>query len=190
MSFPGIRDPGAQLDLTVSLICGVFRLCWHETLVSGAVHVHPDGGYPIDGARVGDDSFVRGLIDVLVSKVLPVVGLVVDAEVGGPDEVGGQEQSVHSLVLGGLPHQSEVLPAGPHPGVHLEVAGLVHVDVPGPHTDSEVQGVVLAHRVRPGLHGDGEPVVASVLQQVVQQPAGSLVSSNKTEPATRYTRFA
>ena len=102
----------------------------------------------------------------------PHSDLVVDTEVWGPDHVGGQEESVHPGVLGGLPHQSEVLPAGLHPGVHHEVAGGVHVDVPGAQPDGHVQGVVPVDRVRPLLHGDGERVVLGVLQEIIQQPAG------------------
>ena len=75
MFIPGIHDPGAQLDMAVSLCSGTGRLSGDESLL-GAVHVHLDGGDPVDGALVGHHHLVRALLDVRVSKVQPVSRLV------------------------------------------------------------------------------------------------------------------
>ena len=66
--------------MTVSVICRVGRLGRDKPLVSGAVHVQPDGGDPVDSASVGHHGLVRSLLEVPVDKVMPVFNLGVRVE--------------------------------------------------------------------------------------------------------------
>ena len=177
---PGVVGPGPELDVAGLLVGRVPGTGWDEALI-GTVGVELDGRDPVDDSVVLDDDFVGVVEDGVFPSTGSVGGLVVDGEVRSPDHVSGQHQTIHPLVLVRLPGQSEVLPGGPQPGVHLEVPLGVHLQVPWSKTNSNVEGMVSIVLGGTRLHWDGVFVVLGVLEQVVEEPLDGVTGARLGE---------